>query len=287
MPSIADRSPSLEPETFAARALESRVNPRVAVDIPAALRSAGFSHPLQARTRDLSIGGVCLATRTPVALSEIQRVELEVDGERLVLDAEGRWQSPDSGDKDVLTSVQFCSVSPDARSTLNRALSKSMTGLTAFLGRSAIGGVTEEEHAGLAQVTRYRKVSGGSYVYQESAKGGSAGALFLVRDGSVALEVRLGGTRNALVAKLGPGQLFGGLGVPDVPCFDSAYAERDTTLVEISSGAIAYLRMARPLLAHHFFDCVVRSHTTRLRAFHRQLGGGSPAPARRLSAHPY
>ena len=58
---------------------ELRCDPRVAADLPVQIYAAGFAGPLSARTRDMSIGGACIATATPFDFKSVSEIDLLLD----------------------------------------------------------------------------------------------------------------------------------------------------------------------------------------------------------------
>ncbi|MDJ0785327.1 MAG: PilZ domain-containing protein [Myxococcota bacterium] len=266
----------MDPEEFGTSAFESRVHERVAVDLPVDVTLAGYGHPLSARTRDLSAGGLCLATESPIAVGDIRSVRIHLEnGSSVEVDAEGKRQTVPAAERSVLTSVQFVRVEEARRKQLQGLVEDRSAKLAEFLSRSELEGIRPDEAMGLTGVTRLRNVPTRTHLYHQGAQeSGTCTSLYVVSTGEIALDVRLGrgGNRTMALAKLGPGAIFGGLSlVADVPMLESAWAEYDASLIEISAGAFRYLRIARPLLAQAMSEAAVRRHADRLQALFRRL----------------
>ena len=266
----------MDPEEFGTNAFEARVYERVAVDLPVDVTLAGFAHPLSAHTRDLSAGGLCLATDSPVPVGDIRRVRIHVEGRRsLDVDAEGKRQTVPAAERSVLTSVQFVGVEEGQRKDLQALVEERSVSLANFLARSELEGIRPDEAMGLTGVTRLRSLPSRSHLYHQGAhEEGASTSLYVVHKGEIALDVRLGrgGNRTIALARLKPGAIFGGLSlVAQVPMLESAWAEDETTLIEVTAGAFRYLRISRPLLAQAMSEAVVKRHAERIQALFRRL----------------
>lgn len=267
---------SVDPEEFGTSAFESRVYERVAVDLAVDVTLAGYGHPLAAHTRDLSAGGLCLATDSPIAVGDIRSVRIKLDsGRTLEVAAEGKRQNVPAAERAVLTSVQFVRVDEGQRKELQGLVDDRSARLADFLAQSELEGIRPDEAMGLTGVTRLRSVPSRTHVYQQGAQDqGATTSLYIVSKGEVALDVRLGrgGSRTMALARLKSGAIFGGLSlVADVPMLESAWAEFDASLIEVSSGAFRYLRIARPLLAQAMSEAAVRRHAERIQGLYRRL----------------
>ena len=273
-PPVQTRERAMSPEEFGNSAVDARVHDRVAVDLPIELHLSGLTHPLSARTRDLSAGGMCLATDSPVAVSEIRRVTIQLGaGQTVDLDAEGKRQSVPDAEQSVLTSLQFVNVAPEVRLLLEREVQDRSRKLAEFLVASELDGLNVDDAAGITRVTRLRRVPARQHVYRQGAEETNAG-LFVVYKGEICLDVRLGrgGGREIALSRVRPGGILGGLTLmARMKAVESAWAEDEATLVEISSGAFHYLRFARPLLAQRMTESALRRHGERMLSLFSRL----------------
>ena len=255
-----------EPEAFE-NPLELRAHPRVGADFPVRIHSLDFPIPLEGRTRDLSIDGACVATSSPFAVKSVQRIEICLPQQTLLLETEGCWQRDEPADDLVMTGVCFLDVARDDMEALWSTILASGQQLARFLyERSAVHELGLEEAMGLAQVTRYRRIEAGRTLYRQDTCEDGEDSIFLVTHGRVALQVRVRGARELDFADLGPGDLFGGFPlVADLAHTESAVAETDACLLEIDRTAYRYLCTARPWLAQRLSTALVRTAALRLR----------------------
>ena len=248
--------------------LEARTQPRVGVDFPAAVFSGDFSGALAASARDISVDGVCLATPSMFSFKSIRRVRLDLAGGPLELNAEGRWQSGSTGDDSIITGVKFTNPDKRAVSQLWSVVNAASKELALFLfDRSDLSDLCADDATSLADFSRYRMVSARRRIYRQDERRPGDDSIFVVLRGEVSLMAQLGNHREVILERLGPGSLFGGLpAVADLPNQESAVADSQTTLLEISRTSCTYLRVARPLLAQRLAHIVTRAQ---LRRSHR------------------
>jgi CRP-like cAMP-binding protein len=250
-----------------ARGFQSRKNPRVGCDFPVDVYARDFQGALAARTRDLGIGGMCIATASPFSYKSIQRVVLKLPERFLDLEAEGRWQRHTPGDDLLLTGVSFVRLPDELLETLWDHVLDGAKHLARFLhARSDLSELDIEEAMGLAQVTRYREVGRGHTIFREDVSEPGEDSIFLVARGSVTLQARVRGARNVVVDRLGPGRLFGGMPLlGDLPPSVTAVADGDCRLMEIDRSAFEYLCAAKPWLAQRLSQAVSRAQARRAR----------------------
>ncbi|MCP3986290.1 MAG: cyclic nucleotide-binding domain-containing protein [bacterium] len=248
----------------------SRGDPRIGTDLPARLYSTGFSGPLVARTRDLSTGGACVATESPIDAKSIQRIEIQVDGRWLGLDAEGRWQDVLRGDDVVMTGVEFVNPTNEAVDMLWDVVLEGGKQLARFLYvGSDLRPMGVDGAMGLSQITRTRKLPAGHTVYRQDFDPDASGSIFVVESGSVILQVRARGVREIPIDRVVAGQVFGGLSMlAGVPPTESAITESETTLLEFDARGYQYLARNRPWLAQELSHIVTTAYVRRL---HRVL----------------
>ncbi len=265
------RSINSEPELDAAEAaaavLESRAAPRVAADFPVELHGSAFKSPLPAQVRDISTGGLCVATATQVALDSLHSVTLNLPQGRLRFKVEGKWQTNQSLDDSVLTGAVFDGLMPAQLASLWDVVEKTSRDVASFVYASL-----KDEGAGLddamsiAQTTRTRVVPRGRFLYQRhQPPAPSDDSIFIVRHGSVEMLVPVRGGQEMRLGKLGPGSLIGGMGsVAGMLPLESVQTNEETSLLEVSRSAFSYLRVAKPLLAHWLGQIVMSAHLRRI-----------------------
>jgi CRP-like cAMP-binding protein len=247
--------------------LNHRARLRVGFDAPVRIYSRGFSGPLAGRTRDLGVGGMCVATDSLVALDAIERVDLLLSDGALSLAVKGRWQAAVEEACFVLSGLEFVRPDPHAISRLWDVLAARGKELALFLyAGSDLSDLGAEEALGLAQVSRSRLAPRGATIYPRSGAAPGDSSIYIVEEGDVALEVRVGGVIPKVIDRLGKGRLFGGVAlITDEPEAERALAESDVRLIEIDASAYRYLSATRPWLACHLATAVARAYGKRMR----------------------
>lgn len=248
--------------------LEVRSNPRVGADLPAELYASDFGGALLGRTRDLSIGGACIATQSPFAFKSLQRVTLSLPTQNLTLDAVGCWQREDPFDHSVLTGVQFENPYSEQLELVWDQVLDSGKRLARFLyERTALHELGLEEAMGLAQVTRMRSMAPGETIYRQGTQGGHSDSIFLITEGTVSLELRIRDAIEKPLMQLSVGDLFGGLPLlAELPHAESAIANDNVRLLEIDRAAFRHLRSMKPWLGHRLGVALLRVHGQRMSA---------------------
>jgi CRP-like cAMP-binding protein len=260
----APRPPSLASQVLGT---SGRLHPRIGADFPLELYSGEYPGPLLGRTRDLGVGGACVATASPFAFKSLQRVVLSLPERRLELLVEGRWQRDLVADDLVLTGIGFLDPPEDVVESLWELVLEGSKELARFLyTRSDLADFALEETMGLAQVTRFREISAGRCIYRQDRSEPGEDSIFVISDGTVGLQVRVRDARDATLDRLGPGRIFGGLPlVAEIENAESAVAETNVRLLEIDRQAFAYLLAAKPWLALRLAQAVVRAQAHRVR----------------------
>lgn len=247
--------------------LEARGTPRVGADFPVEIRSHEFSGGLPGRTRDLSIGGSCIATAAPFNIKSVHQVVLQLPGhDPLVLRANGCWQREEPSVELMLTGFSFENPSEAALDTLWEYVLESGKYLARFLyEHSEIHDLGLDEAMSLAQMTRYRDIPCGRTLYRQGTREQGQDSVYLVIEGQVTLQLRIRATRDVEIARLGPGQFFGGLPIlADVPHAESAVTGSDVRLLEIDREAFRYIRLAKPWLGYQLGSALLRISAQRL-----------------------
>ena len=248
--------------------IEHRASPRVGADFPVDVYASGFHGPLSGRTRDLGVGGVCIATPSPFDWKGVSRAVIRLPSGPLDLEAEGAWQNHARGEEVFFTGVRFRNPSDAALEVLLDLVLEAGKQLARFLYRhSDLRGLGLEEAMGLAQVTRLRQVEPGKAIYRQDVMEAGEDSIYIIGSGQVMLQVRVRDARDVPIERLGPGQLFGGLPiVAAVEPGESAIADTSTQLYEINRTAYSYLYRAKPWLAQQLAFEVARAAARRMRS---------------------
>lgn len=245
---------------------ETRGTGRVGSDLPVEVHVGDLPGPLLARSRDIGVGGLCIATPSSFALKSVRRVVIGLSSGPISLEAEGRWQFDATGDDLVLSGLAFTDPSPEAVETLSNLVLESGRALARFLyAHSELREFGLEEVLGLAQITRFRDIGAGRTVYRQDTARPGEDSVFVVASGGVCIQARARGAREVTLARLAPGSLFGGMPlVGDAPHPESAVAESDCRLLEIDRDAYRYLEGSRPWLAQRLAFAVARGYARRV-----------------------
>lgn len=251
----------------------ARSDPRVGADHRAEL-AIDLPGALVGQTRDLGIGGACIATSSGFSYRSIRRVTLHLPGGPVTLDAEGRWQREEPSEKVMLTGVCFLDPPDEVVTRLWDLVLDSGKALARFLyGDTDLSHFSVDEAVGLAHASRWRSVGVGQYVYRGDVARSGASSIFVVYRGEVALQLRVRGSFDHVLARLGPGRLFGGLplvaeGLPS----ESAQAASDVRLLEIHESSFRYLCAAKPWLAQRLAQAVTSTYAQRAGALLARVG---------------
>jgi hypothetical protein len=262
-----DAQPELESQrTTPIDPLEIRSNPRVGTDLPVQVYTGDFGGALQGRTRDMSIGGVCIATQSPFAFKSLQRVVLTMPTQNVSIDAIGCWQREDPQENLVLTGVSFDRPGPEELEFVwDHVLDAGKTLARFLYERTALHELGLEEAMGLAQVTRFRSLRTGDLIYRQGTSGEHNDSIFMIIEGSVTLQLRIRDAIEQPLAQLTPGDLFGGLPLlADLPHAETAIANSDVRLLELDHAAYRHLRSMKPWLGHRLGVALLRVHAQRL-----------------------
>jgi hypothetical protein len=246
--------------------LEIRSNPRVGADLPVEIYSGDFGGALLGRTRDLSIGGACIATQSPFSFKSLRRVVLRLPGQNLTVDAGGCWQREDPVENLVLTGIAFDDPAPEQLEMIWNQVLDAGKKLARFLyERTALRELGLEEAMGLAQVTRLRSMQAGDMIYRQGTRDRASDSIYLITEGTVTLQVRIRDAIEQALCQLVPGDLFGGLPLlADVPHCESAVANTALRLLEVDEAAYRHLRSMKPWLGHRLGVALLRVHAQRM-----------------------
>ena len=248
---------------------ELRGDPRIGTDVPAALYTSDFSGALEARTRDLSVGGCCVVTASPFAHKSVRRIRLMLPDGALEVDAEGRWQQALDGDDMVMTGVSFYQPPDEVVDRLWDVVLDGGKKLARFLYTgSELRTIGVDGALGLAQISRMRDVRAGQTIYRQGEERGRQCSIFVIERGEVSLSIRVRGVRDIVVDRIGPGSVFGGLPIlAGTPALETVVTETDVRMLELDDRALRYLGRAKPWLARTMSEIVTAAYVKRLHRF--------------------
>ncbi len=247
--------------------LEARANPRVGADLSVDVYASGFSGPLPGRTRDLSVGGACIATASPFDVKSVDSVVITTQrGECLRIRCEGCWQREEPSAELMLSGLSFGDPNEEQLDFIWDIVLDAGKYLARFLcERTELHELGLEDAMSLSQMTRYKDVPCGHSLYRQGNEDEGSDSIFLVIDGTVSLTVRARGSREVDFARLETGEFFGGLPVlAGVPHAESAVAATDVRLLEIDRHAFQYIRTARPWLGYRLGSAMLRLSAQRM-----------------------
>ncbi len=249
--------------------LDARGTPRVGADFPLEIRSGEFPGGLPGRSRDLSLGGTCVATASPFNIKSVDQIVIAPPGYHpLTLRCTGCWQREDPSAELVLTGFSFDHPSDTDLDTIWNFVLDSGKFLARFLYEKTETHELELDDAmSLSQMTRYRDVPFGHTLYRQDTNDDGQDSIYLVIDGTVTLQVRVRDTHEVEFARLGPGEFFGGLPIlAGVPHAESATTASDVRLLEIDRQTFQYIRTAKPWLGYRLGSAMLRISAERLSA---------------------
>ncbi len=253
--------------------IEARCDPRVGAAFPVDLQT-DRGDTLPARSRDVSVSGVCVETPSPFSYRSLRRVVLHLPTGPRTIEATGRWQREEPADRAFLTGISFDDPPPETVTAVWDLVFEYGKSLAQFLfGKTDLSDFTVEEAIGLAHASRFREVSAGRYIYRPDVSRSGECSVYLVCSGSVVLELRTRGAIDRPIERLGVGRLFGGMEViTDARSPESAIAASDVQLLEIDRRSYRFLSAAKPWLAQRLAQAVTRAYLLRTRELLLKLG---------------
>ncbi len=264
---------------------ERRRAPRIADDLSVTIHVDGVSDPIEGVARDLSMGGICVATRSTFAHANSMRIVLQPTGQAVSLVAKRLWQQYEPGEKVVLTGFAFETLSEAERKTIAELLSASVQRISEILRSSRLPELGLADVMGIAEVVRFRSFRSGHVIYGCSAQDHSAGSLYIVEEGRVSLHVASEQSRNMAIALTQEGDIIGGIDTSlGASLREVAIAEGDARLFEIGRSGFDYLRRHRAELALELASAAFRATSSRLCAAlleaseSRAVGSAAHAP---------
>jgi len=267
--------------------LGRRALPRVGMCFPVRLHLAGLPCPLDARTRDLGVGGACVATPSRFALADLRRVTLMPPTGVIELLAEGRWQAEVSGEDAFLSGLRFLEVPGETRDQLWDLAHEQAKSLTRWLSQQpGFAELDLSDTLDVVHVTRLRDVRAGGRLYRQSTRPRAGGLLrrhciqaygedsiFVLARGEVVLEMRTPLEQTLVLARVRTGEVLGGIALAaNMLPGETAIVEQDASLLEISRGAFENLKQVSPALAFRLASFAMRSHLLRLESAFGRFG---------------
>lgn len=243
---------------------ERRDDPRVAIDLDAELMSNGFDFPLPVAVRDLSAGGACIVSASPIALGDISGLRITTDGRRMSFSAEALWQ--EKRQEALYTGLRFMNPQrEDQRALIDQIFDTTRNIVDFLLFESTLSGMGRGDALHMAGASRLRKIDAGTWLYRQDRPTADSESIFLVTDGSIRIRTRLQGRERDL-ADLKRGDIFGGISaLAGVSPPESATTEMPTTLLELDVRAISFLLEQRPWLVHRLSQAIVGGYIGRTR----------------------
>jgi CRP-like cAMP-binding protein len=265
----APRPPAGGPGSGDVKERDARTEPRVAAEFKVSLHSPDFSGPLAASARDLSTDGMCVVTRSPIALGSVRRATLQLHSGPLEVTTQGRWQAPSASEGLVASGFSFPGLQAPAKALLYDEVRSRAEEVARFLHfESELAELGSDDAIALAGHSRLRVVTARSAIYRQDSASAGEDAIFALLDGRVSLRHRLGAASEVAAPELRRGAVFGGLPtLLDLPHAETAATLGETRLLEVSRGSLAYLRLGNPMLAERLARIVLRSCFLRLRRF--------------------
>jgi CRP-like cAMP-binding protein len=256
---MSQRFPTLSPHP-----LEQRSSPRVAIWLPGRLKLSGPGW-VGCHLRDIGSGGACIQTPSPIGLSDIRWLEIQLPAATLKVSVEGKWQREAGPEQAILTGVAFDGLDPEDERQIDRFVHERLEGLVNFIRRCPdLADLSLDEAMDMALVSRHRTATAGRYLLRAGEQG-SDDSVYVLFEGSVGLEADVHGLRFP-VARVGAGGVFGGISLlsPTVKSHLSAVANSDLVLLEVDRSSCEYLRRAKPLLAARIDSVIVGRHVSQL-----------------------
>lgn len=250
-----------------AHPFDCRSAPRVAVSMTGSILLAGSPGWLPCRLRDIGTGGACLETMAPFALADLRRIRIDLPGAPLEASAIGRWQQSVDLEQAMLTGVQFDALERCAASRLRDLVHDRVRELADFISdRSDFTNLGLDEAVDLALFSRLRNAEAGRYLYRDGSPETQCDSVFLVVEGTVAMETTIR-SRRVSVCRVEPGGVFGGISLlAPVEQPLSAVACAPVMLLELDRGSYQYIERAKPLVARRVSEVVIAQHVAQLRA---------------------
>jgi len=233
--------PPLSPRGVSNRRLSMRVAAILPVDL--SLATGGV---LSARSTDIGMGGICVATTGMMDPGAVRRVRLQVGRHQLEMSVDARWNSTSSMGAGQLTGFVFEGVDQATEAALWDFIQERGRELACFLRTcEGLGHLSFQEGFDLALATRIRTLNAHEVIYGPSDQE-AMGSIFALFRGSVVLSP-LHGRKGQAIASVRPGELFGGtIAIAACTPFERAVAVGESRVLEFVGYNIEYLLAEKP-----------------------------------------
>lgn len=248
--------------------LEMRSAPRVGVRIDASVYLAGTAGWFPCQLRDIGSGGACLQTAGPIDLTTLRRLRFTLQDGPIELDVSGCWQREAPLEHAMFSGVRFESPSPAVVERIAEHVNAVAFQLARFVRtESELADLDLDEAIDFALSSRLRHASAGTYIYRGDRAGPGEESVYLVLQGTVALELSLRASSRFEVARVERGGVFGGMRVVAREGTRlSAVACTELVLLELDFTAFRYLDRAKPTVARRISETVVTKGLLQLHA---------------------
>jgi hypothetical protein len=244
---------------------ERRLDARVAGDLSVSIHPQDLSDPIPGIARDLSMGGICVATRTPFACAGTLRIALHAPGPAICPEVRKLWQRYEPGEKAVLTGFAFERLSEDERNRISELVSASVQRIGEVLRSCRLPKLGAADLMRIAEAVRFRAFRAGHVIYGCMTRDRGAGSLFIIEKGGISLHLAGVESRSLALAEIQQGEIFGGIDLgPGSLLREVAIAEGDARLLEIGSSGMVRLRRQHPELALEIAGAAFQAASRRL-----------------------
>lgn len=258
-------------ETDTTPFVDRRTAPRTRTRLPVQVSLRGLPGPLTGRAVDIGPSGICVATPSRLPIRDVASIAFSLDGGRIEVAAEGRWQRLDNTGRGFVAGLMFRDVEAGLARRLRRFVYESALETASFmLDASALAGLALDDAVDAALLTRSASYPVGQRIYGQGGLRTRGDSLFIVEKGTVVLEVRAPGTGPVVVSRIGEGGVFAGLPLlAETPHAETAIAETEVDLIEIEPFSFATLDQMRPRVGRR----MIRAALQQRAAMSRTLDG--------------
>lgn len=245
--------------------LEQRSAPRVATWLPAQVKLGGGGW-ISCHLRDVGTGGACLQTDSPLGVSDLRWLQIELPQRSLKMAIVGRWQREAGPEQAIITGVEFDSPEREQQEQLETFVHERLLGLVRFIQRCPdLSDFSLDEAMDVALVSRLRAAKAGRYLLRGGPEGTADDSVYLVSEGSITLEAEVHKLRFP-VGTIERGGVFGGISLlaPGVKPHLAAVAGRELMMLEVDRSSYEYLQRAKPVIAARLANVIVSRHVAQL-----------------------
>lgn len=189
------------------------------------------------------------------------------------LRAEGVWQRENDARTGMLSGIRFRDVAKAEQTEIHRFVHRCAQDLAEFLcEHSELSGLTIDDALDIAFCTRMADYPGGQVVFSQNSIGVRGDSLYVVLQGGVNFEARVGTSRPIPLRQIGRGGVFAGTPFTSTcPHIESAVTSAPTTLLEIDRYTFRYLEQTRPGVAGEISKSLLASRSAQIEALVRRI----------------